>query len=72
MSAPVDVLAVLDSHIAELRANGDTGNVENLLEASVAVAELIRESGKIESDVHTLGMTCPDFSAALARVRGAA
>ncbi|QNH21216.1 hypothetical protein HEP73_02128 [Xanthomonas sp. GW] len=42
IGAPVDPIAVLDSQIAELRASGDTGNVENLLEAREAFAEAIK------------------------------
>ncbi len=36
----LNALAVLDSQIAELRASGDTGNVENLVWARDAFAEL--------------------------------
>jgi hypothetical protein len=42
MNAPIDPIAVLDSQIAELRASGDTGNVENLVEARYAFSELVK------------------------------
>ncbi len=38
----LNALAVLDSQIAELRASGDTGNVENLVAARDYFSELIR------------------------------
>jgi len=41
MTAPIDPIAVLDSQIAELRASGDTGNVENLIEARETLSELV-------------------------------
>jgi len=67
IGAPVDPIAVLDSQIAELRASGDTGNVENLLEARDAFVALRREAREIECSIQALGMTCDKFSAALAR-----
>lgn len=63
----VDALAVLDSQIAEMRASGDTGNVENLLEARDAFSALLREAAKIESSIHAFGMTCTEFSECIAR-----
>ncbi|MDR6094929.1 hypothetical protein [Stenotrophomonas sp. SORGH_AS_0321] len=37
----MSAMAVIDSQIDELRASGETGNVENLIEARAAFAELI-------------------------------
>ena len=37
----VDVLAAMDAVVAELRADGNTGHVESLIDARDAVAELI-------------------------------
>ncbi|WP_426805353.1 hypothetical protein [Stenotrophomonas sp. SrG] len=34
-------LAVIDAQIADCRASGDTGNVENLVEARAAIAGLV-------------------------------
>ncbi|CBA14727.1 hypothetical protein [Xanthomonas albilineans] len=65
MSAPVDVVAVLDSQIAEFHASGDTGNVENLVWARDAFATLIAEARKIEHSIHLFGMTCEEFSTSI-------
>ena len=44
----IDVLAVIDVEIADRRREGDTGNVENLIEARAAVAELIESAETLE------------------------
>ncbi|USJ00895.1 hypothetical protein MUG10_01105 [Xanthomonas prunicola] len=41
MSVAIDVRRVITTTVAELRASGDTGMVENLLDADGAVGELI-------------------------------
>jgi len=48
----VDPIQVLDSQIAELRASGDTGNVENLLEVREAFAALIEAAARANGDHH--------------------
>ena len=40
MSKPIDVRGVIATVIADLRASGDTGMVENLLDADVAIAAI--------------------------------
>lgn len=57
MSGPIDPIAVLDSQIAELRASGDTGNVENLVEARDAFARLRMAADRIKS----IGAVCEAF-----------
>lgn len=41
MNGPVDVRAVIRAVIEELRADGNTGHVQSLLDADAAVAALI-------------------------------
>lgn len=70
----VDVLAVMDRLRSEWRDEsqivGRWDSADALDAVHAAVAELIRESEKIEDSVHKLGMTCGTFSTALARVKG--
>lgn len=47
-------IAVLDAVVVDMRANGDTGHVENLLQAREDVAELIRLRDKI-ADLFQIG-----------------
>ena len=46
MNAPADVRGVIRAVIAELRADGNTGHVQNLLDADAAVANLLRSLDK--------------------------
>ena len=41
MAKPIDVRKTIATMIADLRTSGDTGMVENLLDADAAIAELI-------------------------------
>ncbi|MCX2894835.1 hypothetical protein ORG27_14745 [Stenotrophomonas lactitubi] len=77
----VDVLAVMDEMYRALppvRSDGPAFVMNWEMErrqqayenARAAVAELIRESEKIEDSVHKIGMTCGTFSTALARTKG--
>lgn len=55
MSAPIDVLAVLDRQITHTRQFGGSPSVQTLEEARAAIAELIeaaREVGAIECGAH--------------------
>jgi len=69
----VDVRRTLAVVIADLRASGDTGMVENLLDADAAIAELISASKFLLPRIReTNGAACVDrMEAALARVGGA-
>jgi hypothetical protein len=58
MTAPIDPIAVLDSQIAELRASGDTGNVENLLDARDAFAAAIEALKKAHYCGLMIGEDC--------------
>ncbi|WP_333676792.1 hypothetical protein [Dyella sp.] len=53
-------LAVLDAVIADLRASGDTGHVENLLQARADFAELIHSQkallAMVDSGITSLGL----------------
>jgi hypothetical protein len=55
MSAPVDVRAVIRAVIEELRATGNTGHVQNLLDADVAVVELIEADRDFDAAELELG-----------------
>jgi hypothetical protein len=80
MSAPKTPrpLAVIDAVVADMRASGDTGHVENLLLARADIAELIEadrgydnaRSG-IESTPYEVKLTSARRAAALATITGA-
>ncbi len=66
----LNALQVLDSQIAELRASGDTGNVENLLEVREAVAAVFKEAQNVLDREWEYGEDqphCVRLDAALAR-----
>jgi hypothetical protein len=68
-------LAVIDAQIADSRASGDTGNVENLIEARAAFAELFEASGRITGTVQGEALlvdfgSLADLVTALIRVQG--
>lgn len=67
MSAPIDVLAVLDSQIAELRASGDTGDVENLVEVRAAVARVLVTGWPLVEYLHPKAAEIDRHRDALAR-----
>lgn len=69
----VDVRRVIATVIADLRASGDTGMVENLLEADVAIVDLIAASRILCERYSPFSQVCAvkDCRAALARVGGA-
>lgn len=72
----MNALSVIDSQISELRASGETGNVENLLEAHAAFAELIEQCDALTVTAHghvdsVLQARIAAVRSALARVRGA-
>jgi hypothetical protein len=71
MSAPVDVRAVIRAVIEELRATGNTGHVQNLLDADVAVVELIEAANRARSILALHDDRCPQLEAALVNVGGA-
>ena len=47
MAKPIDVRKTIATVIADMRASGDTGMVENLLEADAAIGELIEMMGEV-------------------------
>ena len=51
MSAPVDVRCVIATTIADLRASGDTGMVEHLLDADAALAKLFEVARTLSADL---------------------
>jgi hypothetical protein len=51
MSAHVNVLEVIDAVVAELRSMGNTGHVENLLDARAATAELIEQRNDLNASL---------------------
>lgn len=66
MAKPIDVRKTIATVIADMRASGDTGMVENLLEADAAIANLIRQSNL------ALALISPsDYPATFARLREA-
>lgn len=70
-------LAVIDTQIADCRASGDTGNVENLIEARAAFFDLVeaagRMTGKLQGDALLVDLdSVADLVAALIRIGVAA
>lgn len=74
VSGPVDVRAVIAAVIAELRADGNTGHVQNLLDADAAMARLIDAVKTVRLEANRLrgdsipSDTLADLDAALANV----
>lgn len=85
MAEPIDVSGVIATVIADLRASGNTGMVENLLDADAAIKELIEKasdaSSLMRSLIDALGDTefvdgdsqvVDELDTAIARVSGGA
>jgi hypothetical protein len=72
MSAPVDVLTVLDDHMRVHGRNGCPQHQRELLVVRNAVAELIEAAEETQADAFILGMEIPRLVASLARVKGGA
>lgn len=59
MSAPIDVLAVMDLHAKGFRHLGYPSAADELFKARAAVAELIGAAAAIELEVRTYGPARP-------------
>ena len=65
-------LAVLDAVIADMRASGDTGHVENLLQARADFAELIEAASRLERKAIKKGqVTSSVFTSDVEQLRAA-
>lgn len=65
-------LAVIDAQIADCRATGHTGNVENLLAARAELAELVEADRELDAALAAKDRHYDDWRALEARVQAAA